>query len=107
MFTKFPLVFPVLDQKSERIVRLLCEEVVPLFGAPEALLTDRGANLLSRLMLDVCALLGTKKLNVTAYHPECDDMIERFNRTLKSMLRKRSAQYGAQWDKHLAAALWG
>ena len=72
MFTKFPLVFPVPDQKSERIVKLVCEEVVPLFRVPEALLTDCGANLLSRLMLDVCTLLGTEKLNTTAYHPECD-----------------------------------
>ena len=106
MFTKWPLVFPAPDQKTERIVRLLCEEVVPLFGVPEALLTDRGTNLLSHLMLDVCAKLGIKKLNTTAYHPECDGMIERFNRTLKSMLRKRAAQYGSQWDKFLNAALW-
>ena len=68
MFTKSPLVFPVPDQKAERIVKLLCEEVVPLFSVPEALLTDRGANLLSHLMLDVCTLLGTEKLNTTAYH---------------------------------------
>ena len=57
-------------------------------------------------MLHVCALLGTEKLNTTAYHPECDGMVERFNRTLKSMLRKRAAQYGVQWDRHLSAALW-
>ena len=33
-------------------------------------------------------------------------MVERFNRTLKSMLRKTVAQFGAQWDRHMAAALW-
>ncbi|MBA4719385.1 MAG: transposase family protein, partial [Nitrosopumilus sp.] len=91
LFTKWPMVFPVPDQKSERIARLLCEEIVPLFGVPEALLSDRGTNLLSHLMLDVCALLGTTKLNTTAYHPQCDGMVERFNRTLKAMLRKRVA----------------
>ena len=106
MFTKWPMVFPVPDQKSERIARLLCEEIVPLFGVPEALLSDRGTNLLSHLMLDVCTLLGTTKLNTTAYHPECDGMVERFNRTLKAMLRKRAAQFGAQWDKHLPGLLW-
>ena len=64
MFTKWPMVFAVPDQKTERIVRLLCEEIVPFFGVPESLLTDRGINLLSRLMLDVCALLGTEKLSL-------------------------------------------
>ena len=106
MFTKWPLVFPVPDQRTERIARLLCEEVVPLFGVPEALLSDRGTNLLSHLMLAVCQLLGIEKLNTTSYHPECDGMVERFNRTLKSMLRKRAAQFGNQWDKHLPALLW-
>ena len=48
------------------------EEVVPLFGVPEALLSDRGANLLSHLMKELCAALGVKKLNTTAYHPQCD-----------------------------------
>ena len=56
-------------------------------------------------MLDVCALLGIEKLNTTAYHPECDGMVEWFNRTLKSMLCKRVAQFGAQWDKSLSGIL--
>jgi hypothetical protein len=79
--TKFPRVFPIPDQKTARIVRLLVEEVMPLFGVPEALLSDRGTNLLSHLMKDVCAMLGTNKLNTTA--AECDGMVECFNRTLK------------------------
>ena len=104
--TKWPMVFPTPDQKSIRIVRLLTEEVVPAFGVPEALLSDRGTNLLSHLMQDVCNLLGTRKLNTTAYHPQCDGMVERFNRTLKTMLRKHAAKFGNQWDKYLHGALW-
>ena len=100
------MVFPTPDQKSIRIVRLLTEEVVPAFGVPEALLSDRGTNLLSHLMQDVCNLLGTRKLNTTAYHPQCDGMVERFNRTLKTMLRKHAAKFGNQWDKYLHGTLW-
>ena len=85
MFTKWPLVFPFPDQRAEHIARLPCEEIVPMFGVPEALLSDRGSNLLSSLMLDLCKLLGVEKLNTTSYHPECDGTVERFNRTLKTM----------------------
>ena len=106
LFTKWPMVFAVPDQKAERIARLLCEEIVPFFGVPEALLSDRGTNLLSHLMLDVCELLGVEKLNTTAYHPECDGMVERLNRTLKTILRKRAAEFGPQWDCHLPGLLW-
>lgn len=84
LFTKWPMVFPAPDQKSERIARLLCEEIVPMFGVPESLLSDRGTNLVSNLMLDVCRILGTSKLNTTAYHPECDGTVKHFNRTLKT-----------------------
>ena len=88
--TKWPLVFPVPDQRSERLAHLVAEEVVPMFGVPECLLSDRGANLLAHLMRDVCELLGIKKLNTTSYHPQCNGMVERFNRTLKTMLRKHA-----------------
>ena len=57
-------------------------------------------------MKDVCALLGIEKLNTTAYHPQCDRLTERFNCTLKTMLRKHAAQYGAQWDRYLSGVLW-
>ena len=104
--SKWPMVYPMPDQKAERIVKLLVEEIVPFFGVPEALLSDRGTNLLSHLMKDVCGLLGIKKLNTTAYHPECDGMVERFNRTLKTMLRKHAAKFGSQWDRYLSGVLW-
>jgi hypothetical protein len=64
-FTKWPLVFAVPDQKSKRLVELLVNEVVPFFGVPEALLSDRGTNLLSHLMTDVCDMLGIHELNTT------------------------------------------
>ena len=42
LFTKWLMVYPTSDQKAERIARLLVEEIVPFFGVPEALLSDRG-----------------------------------------------------------------
>ena len=102
---RWPVVFAAPDQKSTRIVHLLAEEIVPLFGVPDALLSDRGANLLSHLMQDVCRLLGIIKLNTTAYHPQCDGIVERLHRTLKAMLRKACAKFGGQWDHLLPGVL--
>ena len=42
--TKWPMVFPIPDQKSIRLVKFLTEEVIPQFGVPEALLSDRETN---------------------------------------------------------------
>ena len=75
LFTKWPLVFPTPDQKSPRLMRLIVNELIPVFGVPEAILSDRGANLLSHLMIDICELLGIQKLNTTVYHPQCKGMV--------------------------------
>ena len=104
--TKWTLVYPTSNQKTQALAQILAEDVIPFFGVPEALLSDRGTNLLSHLMTDLCALLGIKKLNTTAYHPECDGMVERFNRPLKAMLRKHAARFGTQWNCYLSSVLW-
>ena len=104
--SKWPPVFPMPDQKTHRIVELLVKEVIPQFGVPENLLSDRVTNLLSFLMHDVCALLGITKLNTTAYHPQCNGMVGQFNRTLKMMLRKHVETWGKHWVRHLHAVLW-
>ena len=41
------------------------------------------------------------KLNTTAYHPQADGLVENFNKTLRAMLAKYAAKYGANWDEHL------
>ena len=96
--TKWPLVFPVKNQRALTLARLLVEEVIPVFGVPENLLSDRGTNLSSHLMLDLCKMIGIQKLNTTAYHPQCDGIVERFNRTLKTIIRKHAATFGSLWN---------
>ena len=76
-FTKWPMVYAIPDQKTHRIVDILVKEIVPTVGVPESLLSDRGTNLFSHLMTDVCKALGITKLNTTAYHPQCDGLVER------------------------------
>jgi hypothetical protein len=105
-FSKWPMVYAIPDQKSWRIAQILCEDIIPMFGVPEALLSDRGANLISHLMMDLCQLLGIKKLNTTAYHPQCNGMVERLNRTLKTMLRKHAGKFGLQWEQYLSGVIW-
>ncbi len=54
--TKWPMVYPLPDQKAYRIARLLVDEIILFYGVPENLLSDRGTNLLSSLMKDLCQM---------------------------------------------------
>ena len=100
-FTKWAEAYAVEDQTSETITRLLIDNVVCRHGVPVKLLSDRGSNLLSTLIMEVCELLGMKKINSTSYHPQTDGLVERMNWTLRGMIAKQAHKFGPDWDLHL------
>ena len=104
--TKWPEVFPVADQTALTIARLLVTKIIPQHGVPSQLLSDRGSAFLSSLMFEIYRLMGIKKLNTTAYHPQTDGLVERFNRTLSDMLAKTVATGGRDWDDYLPYVLF-
>ena len=104
--TKWPEVFATQDQSALTIAKLFVQEVVCRHGVPAQLLSDRGKAFLSQLMMEVCRVLGVKKVNTTAYHPQTDGLVERFNRTLINMLAKRVERHGQDWYHHLPFSLF-
>jgi transposase InsO family protein len=76
------------------------------YGVPNQLLSDRGPNFLSNLIKEVCILMGIKKINTTAYHPQTDGLVEHFNRTLTGMLAKTVRDNGRDWDQHVPYVLF-
>ena len=77
--TKWPEVFAMPDQSAITIARLLVEQIIAWHGVPAEVLSDRGAVFLSKLMKEVNQLMGIHKVNTTAYHPQTDGLVERFN----------------------------
>ena len=86
--TKWPKVYTVPDQTALTIAKLFVERIVSRLGVPSQLLSDSGPAFLSKLVYENCRLLGVEKINTTAYHPQCDGLIERLNRTLIDILSK-------------------
>ena len=67
-------------------------------GIPAEILTNQGTNFTSQLLTKVYQLLGIKPIRTTPYHPQTDRLVERFNSTLKLMLRKAVNEEGKDWD---------
>ena len=61
-------------------------------GIPEEVLSDQGSQFMSGVMKEVSRLLSMSPLCTTAYHPMCSGLVERFNGTLKAMLRHMCAE---------------
>ena len=76
--TKWVEAFAVPNQSAETIAHLLVEEIFCRHGAPQQLLSDRGANFLSELVLEICKFLQIKKINTSGYHPQTNGMVEKF-----------------------------
>ena len=50
-------------------------------------------------MHEVLRLLSIKRLTTTPYHPICNGLVERFNGTLKKMLRRLCNEQPRQWHR--------
>lgn len=104
--TKWVEAFALPKDTAEAVAEKFVEEVVCRFGAPEILLTDRGKQFLGKLMSQVNRLLGIRKENTTAYHPQTDGLVERFNHTLVDMLAKYVAGHQKDWDIYIPYVLF-
>ena len=104
-FTKWPEAFPVPDLQAETVARGLTENVVSRFGIPRELHTDQGRTFEAEVFQEVLRILGVHKTRTTPLHPQSDGLVERFNRTLKTMLAKVTDEHQHDWDDHLAWAL--
>ncbi|XP_067293545.1 uncharacterized protein [Pseudorasbora parva] len=104
--TRYPEAVPLRKATAKNIAHelfLLCTRV----GIPAEILTDQGTPFMSRLMADLCRLLQVKQLRTTVYHPQTDGLVERFNQTLKQMLRRVAAEDKRDWDLMLPYVLFG
>ena len=67
----------------------LLRHVVPYFGTPRRLLSDRGREFVGDVWGKLMRSLGIQRVLTSPYHPEGNAINERNHRTLNNMLRAR------------------
>ena len=105
-FTRWVEAFPVANLDTQSFVKCLMDGIVSRFGVPEQLLSDRGTNFVSNLAQSFYDTLGIRKLTSTAYHPQTQGLVERFNATLISMLKTYVNEQQTDWDVYLPRVLF-
>ena len=103
--TRYPEAISFPSTEAPRIAR----ELVSLFsrvGVPEEVLTDQGPNFMSTLLEKMYHILQIQHIRTSPYHPQTDGLVERFNGTLKAMLRKFVSRSQRDWDDYLPYMLF-
>ena len=103
--TRYPEATPLKNIDTETVA----EALVSMFsriGIPEEILSDQGAQFMSNVMKEVSRLLSVKQLTTTPYHPQCNGLVERFNGTLKTMLKRMCAERPKDWDRYVDPLLF-
>jgi len=100
-FTRWMEAIPLPNQEASTVADRLVDEVFMRFSPPEQLHSDQGKQFESKLMTELCKLLHIKKTRTTPYHPQCDGMVERFNRPLLNMLATHCKEHPWDWEQHL------
>lgn len=100
-FTKWTECFPIPNMEAKTMAKLIVEEVFVRYGIPFTVHSDQGRQYESTLFEEMCKVLHIKKTRTTPYHPQSDDMVERFNKTLVTMLSAYVNDHHSDWDEHL------
>ena len=100
-FTRWMEAFAIPDQEAQTVAKKLVDEVFCRFSLPEQLHSDQGQQFESDLIKEICNILKIEKSRTTPYHPQCDGLVERFNRTLKHMLATTLRDHPFDWEDRL------
>ena len=103
--SRYPEAVPLRSIETTRVAGAMVD-VFTRVGIPREILIDQGSQFTSELMHEIRRLLSIRQLTTTPYHPICNGLVERFNGTLKQMLKRLCAEKPRDWDRYIGPLLF-
>ncbi len=100
-FTKWFECVAIPDQSAEVVARAFIDQYISRFGPPLEIHSDQGGCFTASLFEACCKLLNITKTRTTAYRPQSNGQVERYNRVLVPMIRCYLDRGQSRWDEHL------
>jgi transposase InsO family protein len=100
-FTKYAMGIATKNQTAKTTARALVDLFVNNYGLPERIHSDQGSNFTSKIIKQMCEILGIKRSRTTPYHPQSNGQTERMNSTLLSMLGTLEYEKKKRWKEYL------
>ncbi|CAM5124599.1 unnamed protein product [Natator depressus] len=103
--TRYPEAVPLASIEADTVADALLT-IFSRVGFPREVLTDQGSNFMSALLRCLWEKRGVRHDWASVYHPQSNGLVERFNGTLKMMLKTFMNQHPQDWDKYLPHLLF-
>ena len=103
--TRYQIAIPMMSIETVDVAEALVG-IFAVVGIPREILSDRGSQFTSDLMKEITRLLSIKQITTTPYHAMCNGLVEKFNGTLKSMLKRMPHERPGDWDRYIPALLF-
>ena len=104
-FSKWPEAFPLKDQEAVTIAKTLYKEIFTRYGAIKTLISDRGANFMSKIVQSLCNLFQIKRQHTSSFHPQTNSACERYNSFIAQTLRAYINKSQTNWPELLPGIL--
>ena len=88
-YSRYTILVPASNHTANTVSDALLRHVVPYFGTPRCLLSDRGREFVGEVWGKLMRSLGVQRVLTSPYHPEGNAVNERIHRTMNNMLRAR------------------
>jgi hypothetical protein len=96
--TKWVIAKAIPTATSKEVVDFFVRRIVLQHGAPINVISDRGKCLTSNFTNELFRALQSNHLVTTAYHPQCNGLVERFNHTFAEMISMFVNSKHSNWD---------
>ena len=88
-FSRYTILVPTSNHTANTVSEAPLRHVMPYFGTPRRLLSDRGREFVEEVWGNLTRSLGIQRLLTSPYHPEGNSINEWSHRTINNMLRAR------------------
>ena len=100
-YSKWVELFPLRTQEATEVASVLFTEIISRYGAPRAILSDRGQTFMSKLVKALSELFEIKRSFTSPYHPMTNGMTECKNSYILQALRAYCKGQQDDWPEIL------
>ena len=103
-YSRYVMAVPIPNKQAATVTKHLMERYISVFGTPTAIHSDQGKEFTAEIFKDLMDKLQVKRTTTPTYNPQSNGNLERFHRTLNTLIRVFCDREDPEWVHYLPSA---